>query len=111
MLEATGVVERCAPERFCIPSPSLLQLAIDVDRAGLGAGEVLELLGAIRRAADIVADEVLDQLGSLPADGDSDATTAFLRRGRGLLGHGVGRLTLHRIGRRLGVSDEGEGRG
>jgi hypothetical protein len=67
---------------------------------------VLALLGAIRRAADAVADEVVDQLDHLPVDGDADATTAFLQRGRGLLGHGIGRLTLHRIARRLGVSDE-----
>ncbi len=105
-LEATGVIERCQPERYCIPSPSLLQLAIDAALAGFGADDVLALLGSIRRAADIVADEVLDQLGRLPAAGDADAATTFLQRGRGLLGHGVGRLTLHRIGRRLGVTDE-----
>lgn len=105
-LEATGVIERCAPERFCIPSPSLFQLAIDAQRAGLGADDVLALLNSIRRAADTVADEVLHQLGRLPAEGNADATTSFLQRGRGLLGHGVGRLTLHRIGRRLGITDE-----
>jgi DNA-binding transcriptional MerR regulator len=105
-LEATGVVERCAPERFCIPSPSLLQLAIDAERSGLGADEVLALLGAIRRAADVVADEVVLQIGHLSTVGDAEASTAFLQRGRGLLGHGVGRLALHQIGRRLGVADE-----
>jgi DNA-binding transcriptional MerR regulator len=105
-LEATGVVERCGPDRFCVPSPSLLQLAIDATAAGLAPGDVLSLLGAIRRASDTVADEVVDQLGRLPAVGDGDAVVAFVRRARGLLAHGVGRLTLHRIGRRLGVDDE-----
>ena len=105
-LEATGVIERCRPDGFCIPSPSLLQLAIDAQLAGLSPDDVIALLGAIRRAADTVADEVVHQLGRLPAASDTDATTAFLHRGRGLLAHGVGRLTLHRIGRRLGITDE-----
>jgi DNA-binding transcriptional MerR regulator len=107
-LEATGVVERCRPDRFCIPSPSLLQLAIDALDAGLAPDDVVVLLGAIQRAADTVADEVVNQMGRLPADVDSATATAFLRRGRGLLAHGVGRLTLHRIGRSLGITDEAD---
>ena len=104
-LEATGVIERCHPDHFCIPSPSLLQLAIDAQSAGLSTDDVIALLQAIRRAADGVADEVVNQLGRLPADTPA-TTTAFLQRSRGLLGHGVGRLTLHQIGRRLGITDE-----
>jgi len=102
-LEATGVIERCRPDAFCIPSPSLLQLAIDAQSAGLDVDDVIALLETIRRAADAVADHVVDQMNRLPA---ADATTAFLQRGRGLLAHGIGRLTLHQIGRRLGISDE-----
>lgn len=45
---------------------------------------------------------------ALPADGDPERTAAFLRRGRGLVAHGVGRLTLHRVGRKLGIDDEAE---
>lgn len=105
-LETTGVIERCRPDGFCIPSPSLLQLAIDAQLAGLSPDDVIALLRAIQHAADTVADEVLHQLGRLPAASDGDATTAFLHRGRGLLAHGVGRLTLHRIGRRLGITAE-----
>lgn len=105
-LESTGVVERCGPDRFCVPSPSLLQLCIDSLDAGLDPGDVLELLATIRRAADLVADEVLDQLARLPADANPDRATVLVQRGRGLLAHGVGRLTLHRVGRKLGVSDE-----
>lgn len=107
-LEAAGVIERCGPDRLCIPSPSLLQLAIDAHAAGLSPDEVLGLLRAIRRAADTVAEEVVDQLGRLPAGTSTEAATAFLQRGRGLLAHGVGRLTLHRIGRRLGIGDESD---
>ena len=102
-LESTGVIERCHPDHFCVPSPSLLQLAIDAQAAGFAADDVIALLGAIQRAADIVSEEVVRQIGRLPTD-ESDAT-AFLQRGRGLLAHGVGRLTLHRIGRRLGISE------
>ena len=104
-LEATGVIERCRPDAFCIPSPSLLQLAIDAQNAGLDVDDVIALLGTIRRAADAVADHVVDQMNRLPA---ADATTAFLQRGRGLLAHGIGRLTLHQIGRKLGITDETE---
>lgn len=105
-LEATGVIERCQPDRFCIPSPSLLQLAIDAQVAGLSVENVIALLQTIRNAADVVADEVVDQLGHLPTQTAADTTTAFLQRGRGLLAHGVGRLTLHRIGQRLGITEE-----
>jgi DNA-binding transcriptional MerR regulator len=107
-LEATGVLERCRPDRFCIPSPSLLQLAIDAQDAGLAPDDVVALLSAIQHAADTVADEVVHQLGRLPAGVDPTTATAFLQRGRGLLAHGVGRLTLHRIGRRLGITDEAD---
>jgi DNA-binding transcriptional MerR regulator len=107
-LEATGVIERCRPGEFCVPSPSLLQLAIDALDAGLDPIDVLDLLRAIQRAADTVADQVVHQIGRLPPDTDVDVATAFLQRGRGLLAHGVGRLTLHRIGRRLGVTNEAD---
>jgi hypothetical protein len=107
-LEATGVIERCRPDSFCIPSPSLLQLAIDAEGAGLAPDDVLALLRAIQRAADTVADEVIEQIRRLPVDTDPRTATTFLQRGRGLLAHGVGRLTLHRIGRRLGITDEGD---
>jgi DNA-binding transcriptional MerR regulator len=102
-LEGTGVIERCRPDGFCIPSPSLLQLAVDAQNAGVDADDVIVLLATIRQAADAVADQVVEQIGRLPVG--ADTSTAFLQRGRGLLAHGVGRLTLHQIGRRLGITD------
>src|SRR5438128_1961564 len=69
----TGVIERCHPDRFCVPSPSLLQLTIDSQAAGLTAVDILALLEAIRRAADTVADEVLHQIEHLPAEAAADA--------------------------------------
>ena len=107
-LEATGVIERCRPDRFCIPSPSLLQLAIDAQGAGLAPDDLITLLRTIRAAADAVADEVIQQIGRLPTDTVGATTTAILQRGRGLLAHGIGRLTLHRIGQRLGIAEEAD---
>lgn len=107
-LEAAGVVERCQPDRFCVPSPSLLQLAIDAQSAGLAPDDVMALLSAIQRAADTVVDEVVHQIGRLPADTDAVTTAAFLQRGRGLLAHGLGRLTIHRIGQTLGITEEAD---
>jgi DNA-binding transcriptional MerR regulator len=107
-LESAGIVERCQPARFCIPSPSLLQLTIDSLDAGLGVDDVIAMLGTIHQAAELVASQVVEQISHLPAHGDPDAAAAFLRRGRGLLAHGVGRLTLHRVGRKLGVGDEAD---
>ena len=107
-LVTTGVIERCRPDRFCVPSPSLLQLAIDSHVAGLAPEDVIALLSAIQRAADTVADEVVHQIERLPTATATEAATALLQRGRGLLAHGVGRLTLHQIGQRLGISDEAD---
>jgi DNA-binding transcriptional MerR regulator len=104
-LLATGCVEACGPDRFCVPSPSLLQLAIDALDAGFSPDRVLELLAVLGRAADTVADAVLATIGDDPG-GDTEALTALALRGRGLLAHGVGRLTIHTLGRRLNVADE-----
>ena len=45
-------------------------------------------------------------IGERPADADTDRLLAFATRGRGLLAHSTGRLTIHRLGRRLGITDE-----
>jgi DNA-binding transcriptional MerR regulator len=107
-LESVGVIERCRHDRFCIPSPSLLQFAIDAHSAGFAPADVIAVLDAIQRAADTVADEVVHQIGRLPAGTDGQTTTAFFQRGRGLLAHGVGRLTIHRIGQKLGITTEAD---
>lgn len=107
-LESVGVIERSRPDRFCVPSPSLLQLAIDAHGAGFAPDDVIALLASIQRAADTVADEVADQIRRLPPDTDPQTTAAFLQRGRGLLAHGIGRLTIHRIGQKLGIHNEAD---
>jgi hypothetical protein len=45
-------------------------------------------------------------LAALPATADPDRVAALAARGRGLLGHGTGRLTIHTLGQRLGSDDE-----
>ena len=105
-LIATGVVEECGPDRYCVPSPSLLQLTVDALATGYETDRVLDLLGVIGRAADTIADAVLALLADPPARADDEHFRRLATRGRGLLAHGVGRLTIHALGRRLGVTDE-----
>ena len=105
-LLATGAVEACGPGRYCIPSPSLLQIAVDALGAGYATRQVLAMLQAIGQAAATVADATISLLGDPPPDAERARLLALAERGRGLLAHGTGRLTVHTIGRRLGVTDE-----
>ena len=102
-LVATGIVEACGPDRYCVPSPSLLQLGIDGLAAGLDPGDVLTLFANLQAAADTAADAVLDALAGIPRKTDDATVDAMVARGRGLLAHGVGRLTLQRLARRIGA--------
>ncbi|MFI7709328.1 MerR family transcriptional regulator [Nonomuraea sp. NPDC049480] len=105
-LMATGVVEHCGPDRYCVPSPSLLQLTMDLQNAGFPPEQLLALLGSIGQAADTAADAVLRLLDERPADVDDERLATLIKRGRGLLAHGTGRLTVHTLGRRLGITGD-----
>jgi DNA-binding transcriptional MerR regulator len=105
-LLATGVVEACGPGRYCVPSPSLLRLTRDAFAVGYPADAVLELLSTLGRAAGLVADEALAAIATRPEGASTDELVAFATRARGLLAHGVGRLTIHTLGTRLGITDE-----
>lgn len=105
-LVATGVVERCGPDRYCVPSPSLLALTADALDAGYEPDTVLALLDAIGSAARSVADAVAETIADPPPDADPERLAALATRGRGLLAHGTGRLAVHALGRRLGITDE-----
>lgn len=107
-LLGVGVVEACGPERFCVPSPSLLQLTIDLLAAGHHADQVLELLRTVHHAATMVATATVGLLADAPHGLAPDALVAAAGRGRGLLAHGIGRLTIHTIGRQLGVDDDAD---
>lgn len=105
-LLATGIVEACGPERYCVPSPSLFQLAVDARDAGLEPDALLGLLDSFRAAAESVAEAVLDAVAKIPPRSDHATVERLVGRGRGLLAHGLGRLTLHRIGRKVGVTED-----
>jgi DNA-binding transcriptional MerR regulator len=105
-LIAIGLIEECDADHYCVPSPSLLQLTRDALNAGYSADRVVELLAAISRAASDIADAVVAALATPPDTPDQAALAALATRGRGLLAHGTGRLTIHSLGRRLGISDE-----
>ena len=105
-LIGAGVIEARGPNMLCIPSPSLVQLAGDALGAGIAPDSVLKLLQAIGSAASNIADSVVATLATIPATADPERVTALVARGRGLLGHGAGRLTIHTLGRRLGVTGD-----
>jgi DNA-binding transcriptional MerR regulator len=100
-----GVIEKSG-DRYCVPSPSLLQLARDALAAGYDADRVLGMLAAIAEASDRVADAVVAALAEGPRPADPSALEALAVRGRGLLAHGTGRMAIHALGRRLGITDE-----
>ena len=105
-LLAVGVVEVCGPQRYCVPSPSLVQLAMDMLATGYGPDRTLGLLAVIARATASIADAAVDLLQDVPSGVGDERRAALTGRGRGLLAHGVGRLTVHGVGRRLGISHE-----
>src|SRR5215204_30599 len=54
-LLAVGVIDHCGPDRYCVPSPSLLQLTVDALATGYTPTAVLSLLTAVHDAAELVA--------------------------------------------------------
>ena len=100
-LEAAGVVAR-AGDGWCVPSPSLLQLTADLADAGIAPEAVLDLLGVIGDATDAIAEATTALLETARASIEARRLGELTVRGRGLLAHGTGRLTIHKIGSRLG---------
>jgi DNA-binding transcriptional MerR regulator len=100
-LLAVGVVDHCGPDRYCIPSPSLLQLTVDALAAGYTPTAVLSLLTAVHDAAELVATAAHTLITRPPADIEPDRLEALATRGRGLLAHGTGRLAIYTLGQRL----------
>jgi len=104
-LTAAGIIEPADDGKVCIPSPSALQLAREALAAGIAPGDVMALLEVLGAAADTIAEHVVGQLTDLPEGAPTDP---LLARGRGLLAHSIGRLTLHRVGRRLLAGDRND---
>lgn len=100
-LLAVGVIDQCGPDRYCVPSPSLLQLTVDALAAGYPAAAVLSLLTAVHDAAELVASAAHTLITRPPARIDPERLEALATRGRGLLAHGTGRLAIYTLGQRL----------
>mgnify|MGYP002336160630 CR=1 FL=1 len=107
-LVAVGIIEACGPDRYCVPSPSLLQLTVDALAAGYQPDRVLDLLTTIRNATAAIATATVALLTDRPADADPDQLAALATRGRGLLAHGTGRMTIYAIGKELGIDHDGD---
>jgi len=84
-----------------VPSPSLLQLAADALAVGYRPSDVLGLLTAVHEAADTVARAAARLLTRPPARMSDDDLAQLATRGRGLLAHCTGRMTIYELGRRL----------
>ena len=82
-LLASGVVEACGPDRYCVPSPSLLQLAVDAIAAGYQPDAVLTLLATIRDATTVIADATVGLLADRPAGTEADQLVALATRAGG----------------------------
>ena len=98
----------CGPDRYCVPSPSLLQLTVDAIAAGYQPDRILAMLATIRDATADIAGAAIELLTNHPAGTDSDQLVALATRGRGLLAHGTGRLTIHAIGKQLGIEHDAD---
>lgn len=99
-LVTIGLVTDCG-DHWCIPSPSLLQLTVDMLEAGVGVDAVLMLLDAVGQATDTVANATTSLIDTARRSIDADKLGDLTTRGRGLLAHGTGRLAIHKIGSRL----------
>ena len=96
-----GLVDHAGPDRYCIPSPSLLQLSVDALAAGYRPEQVLRLLRTVHQAAVDVASAAAGLLQH-PPKGLADRDLSLLAgRGRGLLAHGTGRMAIYELGRHL----------
>jgi hypothetical protein len=84
----------------------MLQLTADALASGYEPDRIVELLRVVGQAADSIAAAAAAAIGGRPAGVDTSRLVAFATRGRGLLAHGTGRLTIHRLGQRLGITDE-----
>jgi DNA-binding transcriptional MerR regulator len=100
-LLAVGLIDECGPDRYCVPSPSLLQLTVDALAAGYKPRQVLTLLTAIHDAATLVATTATKLLAHPPAGVDDAHLARLATRGRGLLAHGTGRLAIYTLGQQL----------
>lgn len=99
-LVTIAIVTDCG-DHWCIPSPSLLQLTVDMLEAGIEVAAMLEFLDAIGNATDTVAAATTALVDAARSSIDARTLGELTTRGRGLLGHGTGRLAIYKIGNHL----------
>ena len=102
-LLAADVVERRGPDRYCVTSPSLLQLTADTLAAGYPPERVIAFLTAIHEGTTLIARAAADLLTDPPPTLKPKLLAELATRGRGLLAHGTGRLTIYALARQLGI--------
>jgi DNA-binding transcriptional MerR regulator len=95
------LIDLCGPDTFCVPSPSLLHLSADMLRAGYTTDQVLGLLTTISDAASAISNAATRLLAKPPKAVSEEALDRLASRGRGLLAHGTGRLTIYSLGKQL----------
>jgi DNA-binding transcriptional MerR regulator len=101
-LIALGILIEDGPDRYCVPSPSLLHLLADATENGLSVDDALGILEAIATGVRGIADSVATRLQSALKDRAGDQSTRqLLLRGRGLIAQGTSRFMLHELGREL----------
>jgi DNA-binding transcriptional MerR regulator len=103
------LIDLCGPDTFCVPSPSLLHLSADMIRAGYTTDQVLGLLTTISEAASAISNAATRLLVKPPKGVSEAALDRLASRGRGLLAHGTGRLTIYNLGRQLASDATGRG--
>ena len=90
--------------RTSLASPAVSVVPDDEDPADA----VLAVLTTIRDTTAVVADATIALLTDQPTNSNAEQLVALATRGRGLLAHGTGWLTIHAIGRQLGIDHDGD---
>jgi hypothetical protein len=98
-----GIVEPCGPDRYCVTSPSLLQLTAMTLAAGYPVERVIAYLEVIHEGATLIARATADLLTDPPPKLKANRLAELATRGRGLLAHGTGRLTIFVLAQHLGI--------
>ena len=103
-----GVVVGQGPDRFCLPSPSLLRLVDDAVASGVPAEIALATAGAVTSSVRQLAADVAGLVApTLAPRAGEESTARFLRRGRVLIAQATSRMLLHELGDALSIAGGG----
>jgi DNA-binding transcriptional MerR regulator len=108
-LVGLGVLIEDGPDRYCVPSPSLLHLLADTTDNGVAVDDALAIVEAIVAGVRGIANAVGAQMRGVLENRDADLPTRqLLQRGRGLIAQGTSRMMLHELGEVLLKPSTGE---